>query len=172
MAFITDLTSADPRTGVFINGTPSGVKNDFGDVRGGGTIGSTDLMSASTFGEGNPVTTIVSGVGGVDAALSQVTDAAFNSGLQVLNLVQTTIAGAANTSLQGAQSNSAVAANTPAQLAVLRTYFYKTAVVAGNWNVFNGTFSSISNAVSGAYNIDGAVDNAGTMRASGTDVCS
>ncbi len=170
MAFITDLTSADPRTGVFINGTPSGVKNDFGDVRGGGTIGSTDLISASTFGEGNPVTTIVSGVGGVDAALSQVTDAAFNSGLQVLNLVQTTIAGAANTSLQGAQSNSANEANTPAQLDVLRTYFYKTAVVAGNWNEFNGTFSSVSNAVSGAYDITRVGDTAGAMRASGTDV--
>jgi len=170
MAFITDLTSADPRTGVFINGTPSGVKNDFGDVRGGGTIGSTDLMSASTFGEGNPVTTIVSGVGGVDAALSQVTDAAFNSGLQVLNLVQTTIAGAANTSLQGGQSNSANEANTPAQLDVLRTYFYKTAVVAGNWNVFNGTFSSISNAVSGAWDIAASADDAGGLRTAGTDV--
>ena len=170
MAFITDLTSADPRTGVFINGTPSGVKNDFGDVRGGGTIGSTDLMSASTFGEGNPVTTIVSGVGGVDAALSQVTDAAFNSGLQVLNLVQTTIAGAANTSLQGGQSNSANEANTPAQLDVLRTYFYKTAVVAGNWNVFNGTFSSISNAVSGAWDIAASADDAGGLRIAGTDV--
>ena len=170
MAFITDLTSADPRTGVFINGTPSGVKNDFGDVRGGGTIGSTDLMSASTFGEGNPVTTIVSGVGGVDAALSQVTDAAFNSGLQVLNLVQTTIAGAANTSLQGGQSNSANEANTPAQLDVLRTYFYKTAVVAGNWNVFNGTFSSVSSSVSGAWDIAASADDAAGIRTAGTDI--
>ena len=170
MAFITDLTAAVPTTGTYVNGKPSGVKNDFGDVRGGGTISSTALMSASTFGEGNPVTTIVSGVGGVDAALSQVTDAAFNSGLQVLNLVQTTIAGAANTSLQGGQSNSANEANTPAQLDVLRTYFYKTAVVAGNWNVFNGTFSSISNAVSGYYDIDKTIDTAATGRSAGTDV--
>ena len=170
MAFITDLTSADPRTGVYINGTPSGVKNDFGDVRGGGTIADSTLISASTFGEGNPVTTIVSGVGGVDAALSQVTDASFNSGLQVLNLVQTTIAGAANTSLQGAQSNSANEANTPAQIDVLRTYFYKTAVVAGNWNIFNGTFSSISNAVSGAWDIAASADDAGGLRTAGTDI--
>ena len=167
MAFITDLTAAVPTTGAYINGLPSGIDNRQGNVRGGGTIVDTTDWSASTFGEGNPVTTIVSGVNGVVSANQS---ASINAGTQVINFAQTTIAGIANTSLQGAQSNSANDAYTPLQADVVKTYYYKTAVVAGNWNIFNGTFSSISNADSGAYNINGAVDNAGTMRGSGTDV--
>ena len=149
------------------DGKPLYVDNRQGNIRGGGTIVDTTDWSASTFGEGNPVTTIVSGVNGVVSANQS---ASINAGTQVINFAQTTIAGIANTSLQGAQSNSANDAYTPLQADVVKTYYYKTAVVAGNWNIFNGTFSSISNADSGAYNINGAVDNAGTMRGSGTDV--
>ena len=82
----------------------------------------------------------------------------------------TDIAGIASTVLQGGESNSANVAYSPLQLDVLRTYYYKTAVRAGNWNIFTGAFSSISNATSGAWNIDFSVDNAATMRASGVDV--
>ena len=63
MAFITNIT-ATPVTGAYVNGLPSGVDNRQGNVRGGGTIVDTTDWTASTFGEGNPVITIVSGVGG------------------------------------------------------------------------------------------------------------
>ena len=138
MAFITDLTAAIPTTGSYINGLPSGVKNDFGDIRGGGTIADSTLIAASTFGEGNEVITIVSGVGGVDGTNSALPTSAFNSGLQVINFAQSTIAGAANTTLLGGQSDTANVAFTPLQADVVKTYYYKTAVVAGNWNIFNG----------------------------------
>ena len=117
-------------------------------------------------GEGNPVTTITSGVGPVEGAVP----GNFNQGTQVINAIQTGIAGNSNTTLLGAQSNSANEAYTPAQVDIVRTYYYKTAVVAGNWNVFDGTFSAISNAASGIYDITRVGDTAGNMRASGTDV--
>lgn len=169
MAFITNITST-PVTGTYVNGQPSGIDNRQGNIRGGGTIVDTNDWSASTFGEGNPVITIVSGVGGVDGTNDALPTTAFNSGLQVINFAQTTIAGASNTALQGGQSNSANDAKTPMSIDVVRTYYYKTAVVAGNWNVFTGAFSSISNATSGVYDIDKAGDTAATVRASGTDV--
>ena len=170
MAFITNITST-PSTGIYANGLPSGVDNRQGNVRGGGTIVDTTDWTASTFGEGNPVITIVSGVGGVDGTNTALPASSFNSGVQVINAIQTTIAGTANTALLGAQSNSANEAYTPLQLDVLRTYYYKTAVKAGNWNVFTGAFSSISNTtVSGVWNIAEGVENTSTMRASGTDV--
>ena len=168
MAFITNITTLPIITGVYVNGLPSGVDNRQGNIRGGGTIADTTDWTASTFGEGNPVITIVSGAGGVVSANQS---ASINAGTQVINAIQTTIAGIANTALQGAQSDSANVAFTPLQLDVLRTYYYKTAVKAGNWNVFTGAFSSISNTtVSGVWNIEAGVENTSTMRASGTDV--
>lgn len=167
MAFITNITTLPIITGVYVNGLPSGVDNRQGNIRGGGTIADTTDWTASTFGEGNPVITIVSGAGPVEGAVP----GNFNSGLQVINAIQTTIAGIANTTLQGAQSDSANLAFTPLQLDVLRTYYYKTAVRNGNWNVFTGAFSSISNTtVSGVWNISASVENTSTMRASGTDI--
>ena len=167
MAFITNITTLPIITGVYVNGLPSGVDNRQGNIRGGGTIVDTTDWTASTFGEGNPVITIVSGAGPVEGAVPGT----FNQGTQVINAIQTTIAGLSNTVLQGAQSNSANLAFTPLQLDVLRTYYYKTAVRNGNWNVFTGAFSSISNTtVSGVWNISASVENTSTMRASGTDI--
>ena len=171
MAFITNIAGsyvgAGTVTGVYgENGLPSGVDNNHGNIRDGGTIAETTLWSSSAIGEGNPIVTIVSGVGPVEGAVP----GQFNSGLQVLMGATTDIAGTPSTVLQGGESNSANTAYTPLQLDVLRTYYYKTAVRAGNWNIFTGAFSSISNATSGAWNIDSSVDNAATMRASGVDV--
>ena len=168
MAFITNITSADPSTGIYgANGQPLYIDNRHGNIRDAGTISDSVNWSSSALGEGNPITTIVSGVGPVEGAVP----GNFNSGLQVIDAIQTTIAGISNTSLLGGQSNSANEAFTPLQLDVLRTYYYKTAVRAGNWNVFTGAFSSISNsAVSGAWNIEASVENTSTLRASGTDV--
>ena len=173
MAFFTNIAYGKaPSTGVYgANGLPLYVDNRHGNIRDGGSISDTGDWSSSDLGEGNPIVTIVSGVGGTFGTNPALPTTAFNSGVQVINAVQTTIAGASNTSLQGGQSDSANVAFTPLQLDVLRTYYYKTAVVAGNWNIFNGTFSSgPSNAASGAYDITRAGDTAGSMRASGTDV--
>jgi len=167
MGFITNIRAAVPTTGAYgADGLPNGVKNNFGDIRAGGTIADTAGWSGYLMGEGNPITTINSGIGPVEGAVPGI----FNSGTQVINAIQTTIAGTANTTLQGAQSDTANVAQTPLQLGVLRTYYYKTAVVAGNWNVFSGTFSSISNAAAGAWNITSEVDNSSTLIGSGTDV--
>ena len=111
MAFITDLTAAVPITGAYIDGLPSGVDNRQGSIRGGGTIADSTNFSATTFGEGNPITTIVSGVGGAAGTNSALPSTAWNSGVQVMSLDQT-IAGAANTAIQGGSSDSANEANT------------------------------------------------------------
>ena len=165
MAFATNLKS-NLILNQYINGLPSGVDNRHGNIRDGGTISDATNWSSSSLGEGNPVTTITSGVGPVEGAVP----GNFNQGTQVINAIQTGIAGNSNTTLLGAQSNSANEAYTPAQVDIVRTYYYKTAVVAGNWNVFDGTFSAISNAASGIYDITRVGDTAGNMRASGTDV--
>jgi|LULM01.1.fsa_nt_gb hypothetical protein len=170
MAFFTNIAyGKSPSTGVYgENGLPLYVDNRHGNVRDGGTISDTANWKSSALGDSSEIVTIVSGVGGVVSANQA---ASINAGTQVISVAQTTIAGISNTTLQGGQSNSANEANTPLQLDVLRTYYYKTAVVAGNWNEFTGAFSSgPSNAASGVYDITKASDTAGTVRASGTDV--
>jgi len=169
MAFITNITTTGvPVTGQYnSNGNPLYVENDQGNIRFAGAISETDKFTSSSLGEGNPITTIFSGVGPVEGAVP----GAFNSGLQVIVRAQTTIAGTANLLLEGGSSNSANEAFTPLQLDVLRTYYYKTAVRNNYWNEFTGkwTTSVPSNASSGAWNIAYGVDNSSTMRASGVD---
>ena len=174
MAFITNITGpfttgTSPLTGVYgPDGYPSQIDNDQGNIRFAGNISETGKFASSSLGEGNPITTIVSGVGPVEGAVPGV----FNSGLQVIVRAQTTIAGESNTLLQGGSSDTANVAYPPLQLDVLRTYYYKFAVRNNYWNEFNCTWETSvpSNASSGAWNIDNEVDNAGTMRASGVDV--
>ena len=168
MAFITNIT-ATPVTGQYgPNGDPLYVDNDQGNIRFAGNISETDKFTSSSLGEGNPITTIFSGVGPVEGAVP----GAFNSGLQVIVRAQSTIAGTANTVLEGGASNTANEAFTPLQLAVLRTYYYKFAIRNNYWNEFSGIWETSvpSNASSGAWNVTVGVDNASTLRASGTDV--
>ena len=68
--FITDITAAVPTTGAYgSNGQPSGIDNDQGNIRAGGTISESTKFSANSLGEGNPITTIVSGVNNFQAGL-------------------------------------------------------------------------------------------------------
>lgn len=171
MAFITNITTSfatSPSTGVYgADGYPLGIDNNDGNIRAGGTIAATGLFSSSSLGEGNPITTIISGVGPVEGAVPGT----FNSGVQVLMGYTSDIAGTANTVLQGADTNSANAAYTPLQLAVLRSFYYKTSVRAGAWNIFSGVFSpSVVTEYLGAWDIAASVDTSQTLRASGTDV--
>ena len=168
--FITNIQATEPTTGSYTDGHPTSIRNDYGVLRGGGTVASTASFSGTSFGEDNPITTIISGTGPVDAAI-KVGTPTFNQGAQVINAIQTGIAGQSNTTLQGGQSDSANMAHTPLQLDVLRTYYYKTAITAGNWNEFTASFSSIGNsAVSGVWNISVGVENTSTLIASGTDI--
>tara|TARA_R110000824_G_scaffold10866_1_gene47548 strand:+ start:43990 stop:44592 length:603 start_codon:yes stop_codon:yes gene_type:complete len=168
MAFITNIT-ATPVTGQYgPNGDPLYVDNDQGNIRFAGNISETGKFTSSSLGEGNPITTIFSGVGPVEGAVP----GAFNEGLQVIVRAQTTIAGEANLLLEGGASDTANEAFTPLQLDVLRTYYYKFAIRNNYWNEFSGVWETSvpSNASSGAWNIDNSVDNSSTMRASGVDV--
>jgi len=65
MAFITNITTSfatSPTTGVYgEDGLPLGVDNNHGNIRDAGTIAETGLFSSSAVGEGNPITTIISG---------------------------------------------------------------------------------------------------------------
>ena len=170
MAFITNITTTPVTNSYGADGRPLYIDNDMGSVRGNlgdRSAASSGSLGGVAFGEGNPVITIVSGVGGVVSANQ---NASINAGTQVISVAQTGIAGIANTTLQGGQSDSANAAYTPLQETAVRTYFYKTAVVAGNWNVFDGTFSSITNVVSGAWDIAASTDDAADIRAAGTDI--
>ena len=76
-----------------------------------------------------------------------------------------------NTVLQGGASNSANAAFTPLQEAVMRVSYYKSAVVNNKWNEFRGVWELgyPESATSGAWNIVASADQAATMRTSATD---
>ena len=178
MAFATNLTGTLIIDDFSVDGQPLGIRNNYGNIRGAGTIADTGLATTSTkngamFGETDAswlVTTIVSGAGPVEGAITTA-GASFNSGLQTMMITQQRIANIVNTELQGGHSDSANRALTPLQLDILRTYYYKVAVKQGNWNIFNGSFSSISNsAQSGAWNISLGADSSLGMIASGTDV--
>jgi len=169
MAFITDLTAAVPTTGVYIDGLPSGVDNRQGSIRGGGTIADSTNFATTTFGEGNPITTIVSGINNTTA----ITAGAWNSGVQVMSLDQT-IAGATSTALQGGSSNSANDAFTPLQQGLGYSRQVNNAIRAGYYNMYNGTFLStvekyVVNDFYKVYSISqGAVEH--KYKVSGTDI--
>jgi len=187
MAFITNLTTTPVYNTPNDYGQPSGIDNRHGNVRYGGTqetAADSGNWSSSILGQGGQFVTIVSGTTlGVIKALSTSADGSFNSGTPVgasefspligvvMERVSTGIAGLANTSILGGDSDSANVAYTPLSLARQREYFYKTAVVNGQWNIFSGVFDpAVTSAYSGAWNISASVDNANTLRASGTDI--
>lgn len=165
--FITDITAAVPTTGAYgSNGQPSGIDNDQGNIRAGGTISESTKFSANSLGEGNPITTIVSGVNNFQAGLGT-----WNQQSQFSNIVKatTTIGGVSNNALVFGASDSAQG-DSIHQAAVVRNRLYKTAVRAGNWNEYTGTWSSDPTvANTGGYDIANGVDLSPTLKASGVD---
>ena len=165
--FITDITAAVPTTGAYgSNGQPSGIDNDQGNIRAGGTISESTKFSANSLGEGNPITTIVSGVNNFQAGLGT-----WNQQSQFSNIVKatTTIGGVSNNALVFGASDSAQG-DAIHQAAVVRNRLYKTAVRAGNWNEYTGTSSSDPTvANTGGYDIANGVDLSPTLKASGVD---
>jgi hypothetical protein len=156
-----------PTTGAYgSNGQPSGIDNDQGNIRAGGTISESTKFSANSLGEGNPITTIVSGVNNFQAGLGT-----WNQQSQFSNIVKatTTIGGVSNNALVFGASDSAQG-DAIHQAAVVRNRLYKTAVRAGNWNEYTGTWSSDPTvANTGGYDIANGVDLSPTLKASGVD---
>ena len=138
MAFVTNLTGTLVENTYGENGEPLGIKNNNGALLAGGIDSS--LMSYTSLGLHQPQTSIVSGVGGVDAAIKG--QATFNDksrdGLQIVLGAQTGIAGLASTVLQNPSSNTTDVARTPLDAIQVLSYGYKAGIREGNWNVSQG----------------------------------
>ena len=166
MSFITNITSSPATTGVYSNGYPINVDNDGGNVRAGGTVADSDKMSSSSLGEGNPITTLVSGVGNTAANHAGTWNQ--TSQYQDIVGVTTTIAGTSNTTLLfGALDDGIPSIN---QKGIIRSLNYKSGVVAGNWNVYSGTFSpALLTTIAGGWSIKDGDEQGGTLIGDKTD---
>jgi hypothetical protein len=172
MGFITDITAAIPNTGIYINGYPSGVDNDQGNIRAGGTIAETDLWTSSSLGEEERLVLISSGVNNTGVIAPSTPSTFNNQPGQVIVKYTTDIAGVTNLTqaIRSAGSSGIYSIN---QLDVMESINYKTSVVAGNWNVFSGAFSpALTVTDAGGWDIGAngiGVDNSSNLRGSGTD---
>ena len=154
------------------NGWVAGVDNNHGDIRYCGTVSDSALWTSTSLGEGNPIVTVVEATGVGTTGVQTTT--AFNlngSGTAVIMIASSEIGDIPNTVLMGGASNSANAAFTPLQEAVMRVSYYKSAVVNNKWNEFRGVWELgyPESATSGAWNIVASADQAATMRTSATD---
>ena len=154
------------------NGWVAGVDNNHGDIRYCGTVSDSALWTSTSLGEGNPIVTVVEATGVGTTGVQTTT--AFNlngSGTAVMMIASSEIGDIPNTVLMGGASNSANAAFTPLQEAVMRVSYYKSAVVNNKWNEFRGVreLGYPESATSGAWNIVASADQAATMRTSATD---
>ena len=158
------------KNAVTINGVPSGMANDVGTVRAGGTVaGSRFIADAVNLGNSNiTYITVPSGLPNIESPL---TAGAFNAGDQVIVRVTNDLAGVSNTYLIGGASNSAgPGGRSINQKATVSTFYYKTAVRTNGWNAYSGVFDpAVTVATSGAWDIGKTGDVASTMVASGTD---
>jgi hypothetical protein len=154
MAFATNLTGVLVENTYGENGEPLGIKNNNGALLAGGTDSS--LMSYTSLGLHQPQTSIVSGVGGVDAAIKG--EATFNDksrdGLQIVLGAQTGIAGLASSALRSPSSNSAEVARTPLDAIQVLSYSYKSGIRAGNWNISQGFTTQPVNVPLGVRDIE------------------
>jgi len=164
MSFITNLSS--PITGVYgPNGYPKDIDNNHGNIRAGGVIAETKSFSSNSLGEKNRITTIVSGVNNIVPGIG-----VWNQQTQFSDImkVTTTLGGVANNALLFGASDSAQS-DAIHQATTIKVRLYKTAVRAGDWNPLTGWSSEPSVVESGGYNIVAGVDNASTLKSSGTD---
>tara|TARA_Y100000310_G_scaffold207268_2_gene207755 strand:- start:12271 stop:12882 length:612 start_codon:yes stop_codon:yes gene_type:complete len=170
MAFVTNLAGT-LYYNRFVDGYPSGVDNDQGNIRAGGTIAESNLFTSSALGEQDRFVILSSGAGGTTGVIAPSTATTFNQYDQLGDIVKvtTTLAGVSNTSLLFGASDSA---DQPSihQRAVIRSLDYKTSIVAGNWNAFSGAFSpALSTTIAGGWNIIGGVEQGGTLVSDKTD---
>lgn len=168
--FITNLT-ATPSTGVLVNGSPSGSKNDFGVIKNAGTVASSDFTSQGVGFDGNvSITTVVSGAAnGVSSAKSSHS---FNEGTEIQMKSSATVAGVEEGSILFGGSDSSNKNRSINQANKVATKYYKTAIRTNKWNELEGTFDAgypeVGN--TGAFSIADGVDEANVLAESGTDV--
>lgn len=176
MGFVTNLAGT-LRYNQYVNGYPSGVDNDQGNIRGQGPSGAlagvdTNLWSQNSLGEEDRFVLISSGVNNTGIIAPSTSSTFNNQPGQVIVKYTTDIAGVANLT-QAIRSAGGSGVYSINQLDVMQSIDYKTSVVAGNWNVFSGAFDpalSVSNAGGWDINANGiGVDNAANLRPSGTD---
>ena len=173
MGFVTNLAGT-LRYNQYVNGYPSGVDNDQGNIRGQGPSGAlagvdTNLWSQNSLGEEDRFVLISSGVNNTGIIAPSTSSTFNNQPGQVIVKYTTDIAGVANLTqaIRSAGSSGIVSIH---QEAVIQSIDYKTSVVAGNWNVFSGAFDpalSVSNA--GGWNVLGNVDQSSDLVGNKTD---
>jgi len=165
MSFITNITSTPATTGSYTDGFPTNVDNNHGNIRAGGTIAETGSFSSNSLGEGNSITTIVSGVDNFQAGAGT-----WNQQTQFSDIMKstTTLGGAANTALLFGASDSAQG-DAIHQAATIRVRLYKTAVRAGDWNPYSGWSSAPSVVYSGGWDNAADTDDSASIGALGTD---
>ena len=157
------MTADGSSTGVFVNGSPYGIRNDGGTLADGGTIASAKFNN-SPLTTDDPVT-VVSGVNNSVATTDGVWNN--NNGATIMRATST-IAGLPSTAMTSAAS---AGGQSILQAATIRVRLYKAGIRAGDWNEFTGKWSSDPAVVySGGWNSSGDVDNSTTLVASGTDV--
>ena len=169
MAFITNLTNAIGYTGIYVNGSPSGVDNDQGNVKGGGTVSESDKFSSSSVAGSTGIQTTAPVSGTTPTSVLHAGTFNQTSQYQDILKVTTTLAGISNNSLKfaGSQDGDRMDIN---QKAVVRSLNYKTSVIAGNWNEFSGAFSpALSTTIAGGWNVIGDAEQGGTLVPDKTD---
>jgi len=171
MGFVTNLAGTLVYN-QYVNGFPSGVDNDQGNIRAGGTIAETALWTSSSLGEEERLVLISSGVNNT-GVIPPATASTFNNQPgQVIVKYTTDLAGVTNLTqaIRSAGNSGIYSIN---QLDVMESIDYKTSVVAGNWNIFSGAFSpALTVTDAGGWDIAAngiGVDNSSNLRGSGTD---
>ena len=174
MAFITDITATVPTTGQYVNGFPSGVDNDQGNIRGQGPSGAlagvdTNLWSQNSLGEEERLVLVASGVNNTGVLAPALGSTFNNQPGQIITKYTTSIAGLADytQAIRSAGSSGIFSIN---QLDVMESLNYKTSIVSGNWNIFSGTFSpALLVQDLGAWDIAASTDDSSSLRSNATD---
>ena len=173
MAFVTNLEGT-LKYNQYVNGFPSGVDNDQGNIRGQGPSGAlagvdSNLWSQNSLGEEERFVLISSGVNNTGVIAPSTASTFNNQPGQVIVKYTTDIAGVSDLTqaVRSAGSSGIISIN---QRAVIRTLDYKVSVVAGNWNVFSGAFDpALSTSTAGGWNIIGGVDQSSSLIGDQTD---
>lgn len=173
MAFVTNLAGT-LKYNMYVNGFPSGVDNDQGNIRGQGPSGveagmDTSLWSQNSLGEEDRFVLISSGVNNTGIIAPSISSTFNNQPGQVIVKSTTELAGVADLTMmiRAASSSGVFSIN---QLDVMESINYKTSVVAGNWNVFSGAFSpSLTVTDAGGWNVIGGVDQSSNLVGNQTD---
>ncbi len=140
-------------TVVYENGVIPNIDNDLGTIRGVGNVGATTLWADRPIRESgtnrkfNPV---VSGVGGAQEINNQ---GVFGGIGQVIQSVNTTLAGISNTTFRSPASNAANRSDSIHQLLSSRVLNNKTAVRSNAWDEVNASWDTgfPQNVQSGIY---------------------